>query len=154
MAWQPYNISFDDKSPLFYYEPYRGEYETITVPTWAVYNEYNGTVRFPSFLSFSFFNARVAVVIHNVHRRGVGHSAVASHGVGILGVRRMRCVSIDRSWNGDAILNNATPAGGGVLHSEDGLTQDLNSVTLTVNGGRGPVTITGATVTIKMGTWG
>ncbi|KAI0728069.1 hypothetical protein C8Q72DRAFT_920160 [Fomitopsis betulina] len=140
MAWQPYNISFDDKSPLFYYEPYRGEYETITVPTWAVYNEYNGTL---SSYTTSIGGASVTLQL----------PAMVS-AFWVYGECDASAVTIDRSWNGDAILNNATPAGGGVLYSEDGLTQDLNSVTLTVNGGRGPVTITGATVTIKMGTWG
>ena len=63
-------------------------------------------------------------------------------------------VTVSRSWDGDILLNNATLDNGGILYSETGLVRDFNSVTFTVNDGKGPVTVTGATVAVKMGTNG
>lgn len=161
MEWQPYNISFDDKSALFYYEPYRGGYDNytgLTEPayqtTWVVYNT-TGRVRF----ACSSFHP-LTVSQESSYTTSFGGASVTLQlpamvsAFWVYGECDASAITIDRSWSGDAILNNATPAGGGVLYSEGGLTQDLNSIRFTVNDGKGPVTITGATVAIGMGTRG
>ena len=57
--------------------------------------------------------------------------------------------TISRSWDVDDVTGTGTEAGGGLLYSERGITYGLHTLTLVVQ--QGPVTITGATITVGMG---
>ncbi|KAH9923856.1 uncharacterized protein B0H18DRAFT_450273 [Fomitopsis serialis] len=139
MSYQPYNISFDDKSPLFYYLPYRGGYSSGPEPmhygtdhdSWYAYNT---TTIESSFTTYA-VNASVAL-------QWAG-TAVWLHG------EANATYTITRSWNASKIAGEGTAVVGGVLYSESGLPYGLNTLTLTVQ--EGPVTITGATITVGMG---
>ena len=161
MAWQSYNISFDDKSALFYYKPYRGGSDNSSGPlspedTWVVYNT-TGRVRFTRSTSLPLPLTALQEYSYTTSLGGASVTLQLPAMVSafwVYGECNASAVTVSRSWNGDTILNNATLDHGGIIYSETGLSQDFNSVTFTVNDGKGPVTVTGATVALKMGTSG
>ncbi|KAH9838010.1 uncharacterized protein C8Q71DRAFT_572658 [Rhodofomes roseus] len=140
MLYQPYNISFDDKSPLLWYTPLRGidnngsSFCGTSRPEYDCWYAINTTGRASSYTT--------SVLGATVSLQWTG-TAVWLYG------EANATYQIGRTWNGSTILGEGTGTGGGVLYAESGVSYGVHTVVLTVL--EGPVTIIGATITVGMG---
>lgn len=157
MEYQSYNVSFDDKTPLLSYLPFRGGnsgYIDIGSDRscWYISNT-TGRVRPASlFVPFLFALLTLSLLQESSYTTYLLEASVALQWAGTaiwLYGEANATYTISRSWNIDDVAGEGTELGGGVLYSDNGIEYGLHTLPLVVQ--QGPVTITGATITVGMG---
>ncbi|KAH9927662.1 uncharacterized protein B0H18DRAFT_1118458 [Fomitopsis serialis] len=133
-SYQFYNTSIDGKSPLFTYTPSRAAGAVNALEAWTLTN--------PSLVADTSYTTNLSGATVEIQWTGTSiwlyGRASASSSYGII-----------RSWSEMVWFGDEANGTEGVLFSEAGLS--YGSYTLALSVSKGPVTISGATITVGMG---